>query len=79
MTQVLHSDEDDEFEQRKTAVLGDHDATMLAPGFDDNTLTGNTHTGTAVLEDRFDFDQSGDTSLVKSLRKDRRRARPESR
>ena len=69
VTQVLHSDEDDEFEQRKTAVLGDQDATQLSPGFDDNTLTGNTHTGTAVLEERFDFDQSGDTSLVKSLRK----------
>ena len=68
VTQVLRGDEDDEFEQRKTAVLGDQDATLLAPGFDDNTLTG-THTGTAVLEDRFDFDQSGDTSLVKSLRR----------
>jgi pilus assembly protein FimV len=68
VTQVLRGDEDDEFEQRKTAVLGDQDATLLAPGFDDNTLTG-THTGTAVLEERFDFDQSGDTSLVKSLRR----------
>ena len=40
---------------------------MLAPGFgDDNTLTG-----TEVLEHRFEFDdESGDTSLVKSLKKE---------
>ncbi len=68
VTQVLRgsnaADDDDDFEQRKTSVLNDEDATMLAPGFgDDNTLTG-----TEVLEHRFEFDdQSGDTSLVKSL------------
>ncbi len=71
VTQVLRGgtagDDDDDFEQRKTSVLNDDDATMLAPGFggDDNTLTG-----TEVLEHRFEFDESGDTSLVKSLRKD---------
>ena len=71
VTKVLHSDEDDEFEQRKTSVLGDQDATMLAPGFDDSAR--NTLTGTAVLEDRLDYDESGNTSLVRSLRARRRR------
>jgi len=70
VTQVLRGgdqDEDnEEFEQRKTSVLSDEDATMLAPGFGDNTLTG-----TEVLEHRFALDgESGDTSLVKSLTRD---------
>jgi pilus assembly protein FimV len=64
VTQVLRVEDDDEFEQRKTAVLADEDATMLSPGYD------NTLTGTEVLEHRFEFDESGDTSLVKSLRRD---------
>jgi pilus assembly protein FimV len=69
VTQVLRggASEDDDLEQRKTSVLSDDDATMLAPGFgDDNTLTG-----TEVLEHRFELDdESGDTSLVRSLKKD---------
>jgi FimV-like protein len=65
VTQVLRGDEDlyDEFEQRATSVLGDQDATQLAPGYGDGTLVG-----TEVLENRFALDQeSGDTSLVQSL------------
>ena len=39
---------------------------MLAPGFGDSTMTG-----TEVLDGRFEIDdQSGDTSLVRSLKKD---------
>jgi len=63
VTQVLRGDEDDDLEQRKTAVLQDDDATMLAPSVDDSTMTG-----TEVLEHRFESDESGDTSLVKRLR-----------
>ena len=58
--------DDDDFEQRKTSVLDDEDATMLAPGFGD----GHTFTGTEVLDQRFEFDETGDTSLVKSLRQE---------
>jgi len=66
VTQVLvGGEEDDDFAQRKTSVLSEEDATMLAPGFDDSTLTG-----TEVLEHRLEADESGDTSLVKSLRRD---------
>ena len=68
VTKVLRdSDADDEdLEQSKTSVLSDVDATMLAPGFGDGTLTG-----TEVLDGRFETDdQSGDTSLVRSLKKD---------
>ncbi|HEX5047004.1 MAG TPA: FimV/HubP family polar landmark protein [Gammaproteobacteria bacterium] len=66
VTQVLvGGEEDDDFVQRKTSVLSEDDATMLAPSFDDNTLTG-----TEVLEHRLETDESGDTSLVRSLRKD---------
>lgn len=67
VTQVLRSSEDDDFEQRKTSVLSEDDATMLAPSFDDGTMTG-----TEVLEHRLEVDESGDTSLVKSLRKEDR-------
>jgi pilus assembly protein FimV len=66
VTQVLiGGEDDDEFTQRKTSVLSEDDATMLAPGLDDGTLTG-----TEVLEHRLETDESGDTSLVKSLRGD---------
>jgi pilus assembly protein FimV len=68
VTQVLRGDEefDDAFEQRQTSVLDDQDATQLAPGYGDGTLVG-----TEVLDNRFEFDtESGDTSLVKSLRAD---------
>ena len=44
---------------------------MLAPGFDEGT---GTLTGTEVLEGRLEDDESGNTSLVKSLRGKRRRA-----
>jgi pilus assembly protein FimV len=64
VTQVLHDDEDTGVDlEEGTAVLGDNDATMLTPGAD------NTMTGTEVLENRYDFDESGETSLVKALGK----------
>jgi pilus assembly protein FimV len=67
VTQVLRSGEDeDEFEQQKTAVIGENDATMVAR-FDDGTMTG-----TEVLEHRLETDDTGDTSLVKQLRKEDR-------
>ncbi len=68
VTKVLRDSdaEDEDLEQSKTSVLSDVDATMLAPGFGDNTMTG-----TEVLEGRFETDDhSGDTSLVRSLKKD---------
>ncbi len=66
MTKVLRDSDDEDLEQSKTSVLNDGDATMLAPGFGDGTLTG-----TEVLEGRFETDDhSGDTSLVRSLKKD---------
>ena len=68
VTKVLRDSdaEDEDLEQSKTSVLSDGDATMLAPGFGDSTMTG-----TEVLDNRFEVnDQSGDTSLVRSLKKD---------
>jgi pilus assembly protein FimV len=66
VTQVLHSDEDDEPTAGNTSVLEDQDATMMASGFDDAT---GTLTGTEVLE-RQDTDvDAGNTSLVRSLRR----------
>ena len=67
VTQVLRDDADDavDFDERNTSVLGDNDATMLAPAVDDKAMTG-----TEVLEQRFEFDESGETSLVKALRKE---------
>lgn len=64
VTEVLHEDEDTgvDFEEG-TSVLGDNDATMLTPSAD------NTMTGTEVLENRVEFDESGETSLVKALGK----------
>ncbi len=67
VTQVLRGSDDEEseeeFEQRDTSVLGDADATMLSPGFDDGTMTG-----TEVLDARFAVDtETGDTSLVQQL------------
>jgi pilus assembly protein FimV len=68
VTQVLHGDGDeDELGHRPTAVLSDEDATLLAPSVDDGD---GTLTGTEVLEERFELDQTGDTSLVKSLSSD---------
>ncbi len=67
VTQVLHSDEDDDATAGNTSVLEDRDATMLAPGFGDAT---STLTGTEVLEGRHDADgEAGNTSLVRSLRR----------
>jgi len=68
VTKVLRDSdaEDEDLEQSKTSILSDGDATMLAPGFGESTMTG-----TEVLEGRFETDdQSGDTSLVRSLKKD---------
>jgi pilus assembly protein FimV len=66
VTKVLDdNDAVENFEQEQTSVLGDQDATMLAPGFSDNTLTA-----TEVIDGRFELDdQSGDTSLVRALGK----------
>jgi pilus assembly protein FimV len=65
VTHVLH-DEDvgaHEFETRKTAVLADDEATMLAPSVRDSTMTG-----TEVLEHRLELDETGSTSLVRTIR-----------
>ena len=77
VTKVLHGDDDDDAMAGNTSVLEDQDATMLAAGFDEGT---STLTGTEVLEGRLEDDESGNTSLVKSLRggKDER-GRPRSR
>jgi pilus assembly protein FimV len=64
VTKVL--DSDDDFDASNTSILEDQDATLLAPGFDDGTLTG-----TEVLEGRQERDdETGSTSLVRSLRQD---------
>jgi pilus assembly protein FimV len=65
VTKVLHGDDDLDFETGKTSVLADQDATMMAPAFDEGT---STLTGTEVLAGRLEDDESGSTSLVKSLR-----------
>ena len=67
VTQVLHEDEGgtNEFETRKTAVLADNEATMLAPSVRDSTMTG-----TEVLEHRLQLDETGSTSLVRALGND---------
>ena len=62
VTKVLHSEE--ETAGADTSVLEDQEATLFAPGFED---TG-TLSGTEVLESRREGDESGSTSLVKSLR-----------
>jgi pilus assembly protein FimV len=65
VTHVLHDEEvgTNEFENRKTAVLADDEATMLAPSVRDSTMTG-----TEVLEHRLELDETGSTSLVSALR-----------
>jgi pilus assembly protein FimV len=67
VTQVLRDDDGAaaDFDNRKTSVLSDDDATMLAPSVRDDTMTG-----TEVLEHRLDIDETGSTSLVKALRKE---------
>ena len=50
VTQVLHSDEDDDATAGKTSVLEDQDATMMATGFHPDATS--TMTGTEVLEGR---------------------------
>jgi pilus assembly protein FimV len=64
VTKVLDdNDAAESFEHEPTSILGDEDATMLAPGFSDNTMTS-----TEVLDSRFALDdQSGDTSLVQAI------------
>ncbi len=66
VTKVLDdNDAVESFEHEQTSILSDQDATMLAPGFGDGTMTG-----TEVIDGRFEVDdQSGDTSLVKALGK----------
>ena len=66
VTQVLHSEEDDDPTAGKTSVLEDQDATMMATGFHPDSTS--TMTGTEVLEGRHQDLESGNTSLVKSLR-----------
>ena len=66
VTKVLHGgDDDSDADTGRTSVLADQDATLMAPGFDEGT---STLTGTEVLEGRLEDDESGNTSLVKSLR-----------
>jgi pilus assembly protein FimV len=66
VTKVLHGDEDGLSETASyTSILTDQDATMMAPGFDEGT---STLTGTEVLEGRLEDDESGNTSLMRSLR-----------
>lgn len=59
VTKVLH---EEDLTVGQTAVLEDDDATLLAPGYDDGTLTG-----TAVLDGRYETDETGNTSLIKAL------------
>jgi pilus assembly protein FimV len=68
VTKVLR----DEDVVSETSVLEDQDATMLAPGYGDET---STLSGTEVLAGRLERDdESGNTSLVRSLgRKDGRK------
>jgi pilus assembly protein FimV len=62
ITKVL--DSDDEFATSHTSVLEDQEATLLAPSFDDDAMTG-----TEVLHNRQEVDdETGSTSLVRSLR-----------
>jgi len=66
VTKVLHGDEDGLSDTgSQTSILTDQDATMMAPGFDEGT---STLTGTEVLAGRLEDDESGNTSLMKSLR-----------
>jgi pilus assembly protein FimV len=67
VTKVLHSDDDGDATAGNTSVLEDQDATMLATGFHDEATS--TMTGTEVLEGRLEDDETGSTSLVKSLRR----------
>ncbi|MBN1237439.1 MAG: hypothetical protein JXB36_03005, partial [Gammaproteobacteria bacterium] len=60
VTEVLADDE--ELEHMNTEVLGEQDATMLAPGYGDDTLGG-----TEILAERRGDEASGDTSLLKML------------
>ncbi len=46
-------------------MLGDNEATMLAPSVRDSTMTG-----TEVLEHRLELDETGSTSLVRALGND---------
>lgn len=64
-TGITEVAEDEAIEDIGTAVLGDRDATMLAPPIDDQLVHGSTE----VLE-RDDALSSGDTSLLKMLEGD---------
>ena len=63
VTKVLSSEDVDLAGQ--TSILADQDATLLAPGFNEAT---RTLAGTEVLAGRHEGNESGATSLVKSLR-----------
>ena len=66
VTHVLHdATGTHEFENRETAVLADDEATLLAPSVRDDTMTG-----TEVLEHRLELDETGSTSLVRTIRPD---------
>jgi pilus assembly protein FimV len=67
VTKVLHSDDDNDATAGNTSVLEDQEATLLATGLHDER-TG-TLTGTEVLEGRLEDDETGNTSLVRSLRR----------
>jgi pilus assembly protein FimV len=62
VTKVLHGEDDSDSEAGETSVLADQEATLMAPNFADGTMTG-----TEVLEGRLEDDESGNTSLVRSL------------
>jgi len=57
VTHVLHGSEDEDEDEDN-----DNEATMLSPGFSENTLSG-----TEVLDDRYEDDDTGTTSLIKTL------------
>ena len=76
VTKVLRDSdaEDDDLEQSKTSVLSDDDATMLAPGFGDGTLTG-----TEVLDRSVRNRRSVGRHLAREVAEERRGHRSRSR
>lgn len=61
VTEVSPADADDDVAERRTAILTEDDATLLAPGDD------SMSTATELLSDRIEADESERTSLVRSL------------
>ncbi len=65
VTKVLTTEDDDEVDLAdRTSILTDQDVTLLAPGFE----ATRTMAGTEVLAGRREGSETGETSLVKSLR-----------